>query len=94
MSQPVMPKTAMAAGADQMRICMYPVASASTSALAGDSQNAAQRIGTCSRMISAPPEKAIISTRVRSAATSARLSCPSACAASPVVPIRRKPKIQ
>ena len=36
----------------------------------------------------------IISTRVSIAATSARLPAPIACAVSPVVPMRRNPKIQ
>ena len=58
------------------------------------SRSASRIAGTCRRKSSAPPPNAMTSGLYRLAAISARLPAPTACAVSPVVPMRRKPKAQ
>ena len=55
---------------------------------------AARLIGTLKARISKPSAKPMPSARSSSASTSARSPEPLACAVSPVIPMRRKPKAQ
>ena len=84
----------MVAGAPQMRICRYCRDNASTSAEAGATANAPRISGPCSATKATPARPPTISARSRMALRSTPSPAPCACAVSPEVPIRRKPKTQ
>ncbi len=93
-SQPVSAYSAIGAGAPQMRTARYCRASASTSAEAGASRNAAAKIGRCRITSASPTPSATVSARSRCAPDPVVSPAPWACATSPDVPIRRNPNTQ
>ncbi len=89
-----MPNVTRIAGAPQIRAPKYDAVPASTSGAAPNRASATTRIAGASTRMASPMPPPSSAARTRTARLSCRSPAPSACAVSPVVDIRRNPKLQ
>ena len=87
-------KVASVAGAPQMRILKYSLATASTWTLPSSNENAASLMGHWIKIKVTPRQAEIRRALPSTALTSCSSPAPEAWAEKPVVPILKNPKLQ
>ena len=91
---PIMTKMTSVAGAPQIRVKKYVFATLSTPSSPDKSAKLSVPIGNCSRRSVPPTTSAMRQARPKITRTSSSSPAPNARATNPVVPMRRKPKLQ